>query len=81
MTATSQPSASNQYTPKLIRIDEVRSRTGLGKSTILAWESVGKFPKAVRLSKTLRLWLEADVNDWISQLHLKANQMNNGASI
>ena len=55
--------------PRLIRLDEVSKRVGLGKSTILAWEALTKFPKAVRLSPTLRLWLESDINQWIYEQH------------
>ena len=55
---------------KFIKIDLVSNLTSLGKSTILLWESQGKFPKAVRLSKTKRVWLESDINDWIIKKHL-----------
>jgi len=55
--------------PRFIRLDEVAERVGLGKSTILAWEALTKFPKAVRLSPTLRLWLESDINQWIFEQH------------
>ena len=55
--------------PRFIRLDEVAERVGLGKSTILAWEALTKFPKAVRLSPTLRLWLESDIDQWIFDQH------------
>lgn len=55
--------------PRFKRIDDVAGITGLGKSTILAWESQGKFPKAVRLSPTFRVWLEADIHAWILGKH------------
>jgi predicted DNA-binding transcriptional regulator AlpA len=51
--------------PRFVRLDHVANQTGLGKSTILAWEAAGRFPKAVRLSTTLRVWLESDVNEWV----------------
>jgi len=51
--------------PRFIKLPEVANQTGMGKSTILAWESQGRFPKAVRLSKTIRVWLEDDVNNWM----------------
>ncbi len=70
-----------QGTPKLIRIDEVKLRTGLGKSTILAWEASGRFPKAIRLSKTLRLWLEADINEWINNLRLTSHSSLAGKAV
>jgi len=53
-------------------LNEVSAKTRLGKSTILAWESQGRFPKAIRLSKTRRLWLERDVHAWMLELHAAA---------
>jgi predicted DNA-binding transcriptional regulator AlpA len=52
-------------TPQFVRLEQVAKRTSLGKSTVLAWEATGKFPKAIRLSATLRVWLESDINNWI----------------
>ena len=57
--------ASVKNNPQFVRLDHVAKQTGLGKSTVLAWEATGKFPKAIRLSATLRVWLESDINDWI----------------
>ena len=50
---------------KFIRLPEVSTMTGLGKSTILAWEAGGKFPQATRLSATMRVWLKQDITNWI----------------
>ena len=52
--------------PRFMKLPEVADQVGMGKSTILAWESQGRFPKAVRLSKTIRVWLEHDIEDWIA---------------
>lgn len=56
---------TNQTEVKFIRLPEVVNLTGLGKSTILAWEVNGKFPQAIRLSATMRVWLKQDITDWI----------------
>lgn len=61
----------NRTPPKFVRLDEVSQITGLGKSTILAWESQGKIPRAVRLSPTFRVWLEEDVHHWMREQHSK----------
>ena len=45
----------------------------MGRSTVLAWEATGRFPRAVRLSTTLRVWLETDVDAWVRAQHTKAN--------
>lgn len=65
---------TNQNTsthPKFSKIDSVASQVGMGKSTILAWESTGRFPRAVRLSPTIRVWLQDDVDQWVLDQHAK----------
>ncbi len=59
-------------TPRFIKLDAVAHQTGMGKSTVLAWEATGRFSRAVRLSKTLRVWLQEDVDQWILEQHAKA---------
>ncbi len=66
---------NHQYppvSPRFIRLETVASRTSMGKSTVLAWEATGRFPRAVRLSATLRVWLETDVDAFIRDQHSKA---------
>lgn len=57
---------SGNIAPQFVRLEHVAKRTSLGKSTVLAWEATGKFPKAIRLSATLRVWLESDIDNWIT---------------
>ncbi len=52
---------------RFLRLPEVSQLTGLGKSTILAWESQERFPRAVRLSPTVRVWMAGDIEDWIKE--------------
>ena len=62
-------------------INETSEIVSLSKSTILLWESQGRFPKAVRLSKKKRVWLESDLNDWVLKMHLASQafeENNNG---
>jgi prophage regulatory protein len=63
---------NSEQPPKFLRLPEVSARTGLGKSTLLTWETQERFPKAVRLSPTFRVWLESDVNEWILNKHREA---------
>lgn len=65
---------SNSDSPRFLKLDEVSKIIQLGKSTILAWESQGRFPKAVRLSPTFRVWLEADVHNWMMSKHKESIQ-------
>ena len=51
--------------PRFLKLEEISNKTKLGKSTILAWESQGRFPAAVRLSPAFRVWLESDVHNWM----------------
>ncbi len=65
---------TNQNTsihPKFSKLDSVASQVGMGKSTVLAWESTGKFPRAVRLSTTIRVWLQQDIDNWVLEQHGK----------
>jgi len=46
-------------------INQVSEITSLGKSTIRLWEAEGKFPISIKLSQNKRVWLEADLNEWM----------------
>ena len=59
---------------RFLRLPEVSHLTGLGKSTILAWESQERFPRAVRLSATVRVWLETDIHEWIRTRYAKSGE-------
>lgn len=55
--------------PVFIDIETTAKQVCLGKSTVLAWEALGKFPRAVRLSAAKRVWLQDDVSQWIGRQH------------
>ena len=55
-----------------IKLEPLAHKVAMGKSTILAWESTGKFPRAVRLSPTIRVWLLQDIDRWILAQHSKS---------
>ncbi len=50
---------------QLLRINEVSELTSLAKSTINLWVSLGKFPKPITLSPTIKVWKASQLNDWI----------------
>lgn len=52
---------------RLIRLKEVQSRVGLGRSTIYRWMAEGNFPKPVRLGGHAVAWVLADIDQWVSQ--------------
>lgn len=51
---------------RLIRLNEVLHRVGLGRSTIYRWMDEGKFPKPYTLGGHSVAWLEAEIDAWIS---------------
>ena len=55
-------------------INQASEIVSLSQSTIIAWEAEGKFPKAVRLSKKKRVWLESDLNEWVLKMHASETQ-------
>ena len=76
---------SNKEAPQFLKLEDVSKITQLGKSTILAWESQGRFPPAVRLSPAFRVWLESDVYDWMmgkreESIQQHAKEVPNGST-
>jgi prophage regulatory protein len=50
---------------RFIRLNTVRDRTGLSRSTIWRLERRGDFPKHRRISLNAVGWLEAEVDEWV----------------
>lgn len=50
---------------RLLRREEVESRTGLSTSTLYQRMLDGKFPKPVPLGEKARGWVESEIDDWI----------------
>ena len=57
---------------KLLRLPQVKATTGLSKSSIYARISEGTFPKQIPLGPRLVVWVESDIQDWISEQVLAA---------
>ena len=51
---------------KLLRLPEVKQTTGLSKSTIYARIAEGTFPKQIPLGPRLVVWVESDIQKWIT---------------
>lgn len=59
------PAAS---TPKLLRLPEVVSRTGLSRSSLYARIATGQFPRPVDLGTSHAVaWVENEVDTWIGE--------------
>ena len=50
---------------RLIRMSEVETLTGLGKTSIAELMNAGKFPRSIRLHARLVAWPETTVLSWI----------------
>ncbi|WP_343517174.1 helix-turn-helix transcriptional regulator [Klebsiella quasivariicola] len=51
--------------PKLIRLTEVKRRTGFGKTWIYTLIRAGKFPKQVKIGDRAVAFIESEVDEWI----------------
>jgi prophage regulatory protein len=52
---------------KLLRLPEVKATTGLSKSSIYARISEGTFPKQIPIGPRLVVWVESDIQKWITE--------------
>ncbi len=52
---------------RFLRLPEVRSRTGLSRSTIYMRLELGRFPRPVSLGERAVGWIEAEVEAWIRE--------------
>lgn len=50
---------------RILRLTEVKSQTGLSRSTIYQWIKDGEFPRQIRLGERAVGWLYAEVEAWI----------------
>ncbi|CAN7695913.1 helix-turn-helix transcriptional regulator [Paraburkholderia sp. 22099] len=51
---------------RLIRLREVRTRVGLGASTVYRYLATGKFPRPVEIGGGRVAWLESEIDAWIA---------------
>lgn len=52
---------------KFIRLEEVRSITGLSRSSIYQFISDGKFPRQIKIGARAVAWDDADIQKWIDK--------------
>jgi prophage regulatory protein len=51
----------------LIRLEAVKARTGLSRSTLYAYMREGRFPQPVAISERCVAWIEAEIDAWIAE--------------
>lgn len=61
------PSPLVEPPTKLLRLRDVKDRTGVSHSTIYRWMDAGEFPRPIKLSEACVRWREADLNEWIER--------------
>lgn len=67
---------------KIIRLDEVREMTGLGKTTLYRKMDRDEFPRQIPLGARSVGWYEDEVQDWIRQRkHLRRTSGNSRADL
>lgn len=54
-------------TYKLLRLSQIKEKTGLGRSMIYNYIQIGEFPKPLKL-KRVALWVESEVDQWVEDL-------------
>ena len=53
---------------RLLRLPEVIDRVGLRRSAIYQRMSEGRFPKSRSLGPKCAVWVEAEIDQWISEI-------------
>ena len=51
---------------RIIRLNEVINRTGLGKTSLYKFIKAKTFPKPIALGERAVGWVEAEVDQWIT---------------
>jgi prophage regulatory protein len=60
----------------ILRLQAVRQRTGLSRSSIYLKISQGIFPKPIRLGERSVGWLQTEVDSWIEERIKLSRQCN-----
>jgi len=50
---------------QLLKMPEVRAKTGLSRSHLYSLAQNGEFPKPLKLSERSSAWVESEVEGWI----------------
>ena len=58
--------------PLILRLPEVKARTGLSRSTIYSYISKGDFPKPVPLGLRAVGWVESEIENWLQDRKRKS---------
>ncbi|GBO48497.1 helix-turn-helix transcriptional regulator [Pectobacterium versatile] len=59
---------------QLLRLNQVREKTGLKRSQIYLYMKTGDFPQSIKIGPTSVAWLESEINEWIERKLSDRNQ-------
>ena len=62
----------------ILRLPEVKARTGLSRSTIYLRMSEGAFPEPISLAARSVGWIESEIDAWIAQRIEQSRQGQSG---
>lgn len=51
---------------RILRLPDVKSRTGLSRSSIYAFIKAGKFPQHIALGERSVGWFESEIDSWVA---------------
>lgn len=60
-------SGTESLKTSFIRLDQVKARTGLSRSTIYAYIQEKRFPTPVAISERCVAWVEGEIDGWIAE--------------
>ncbi len=52
---------------RVIRVGEVASIIGVGKSTVWLWDREGKIPKSFKLTPSTTVWRFSEIMAWLDE--------------
>jgi prophage regulatory protein len=67
--ATHQPQDTKE---RILRLSDVKERTGLSRSTIYLYINDGVFPRPINLGARCVGWLESEIDGWIEKCIYKS---------
>ena len=75
MNPTTQSSTTSTHPARqqrILRLPEVKAKTGFGRSTIYALMANREFPLSIRIGARAVGWLESDIDQWIETRRIGA---------
>ena len=67
-------------TQRILRLPEVKNKTGQSRSTIYERIRQGRFPPPIQLGGRCVGWLEHEVDDWIAERIAQSRGADGGAA-